>query len=187
MSHPYRGDDIVSDNISSQNVKDLISRIEEELRPQLDLLTLVDRIGGDELVEQVFGKIEPRKPGERSVLDGSITSELCKACQSIFTTETEKVRGWYSDLREQTQHHSSAEDLQSAARNGCRMCLVLWNRITGGLPIDDTKKSTIVDYITYSVNSEDDVYNLHFVYKGHHSPMNYSCHRLRLCMIPTTS
>ena len=53
MSHPYRGDDIVSDNISYQNVQDLRSRIEEGLRPQLELLTLVDRIGGNELVEQI--------------------------------------------------------------------------------------------------------------------------------------
>lgn len=199
MSNPYRGDEIVADNISSQNVEKLKSRFEEELRPQLAFLTLVDRIGGDELVERVFGKIEPRKPGERSVLDCSITSELCKACRSIFTTETEKISSWYPGLTDQTQHHSNAEDLQTAARNGCHMCLVLWNRITGGLPFDDTNKSTsgcpltdLVDYITYSVggpstDSEDDVYTLHFVYKGHGTPyITTKCRRLRLCMIPKT-
>lgn len=74
------------------------------------------------------------------------------------------------------------------------MCLVLWNRITGsGLPIDDTNKDTLkdlVDYITYSVggsitDSEDDVYTLHFVYKGHVTHPSFSRCQLRLCMIPT--
>lgn len=167
------------------------------LGPQLELLELVDRIGGDELVEKVFGRMEPRKPGQNIVLDGSTTSGLCNACRSIFTVETHKANSWFPSLQEQTWHHSSAGDLQEAARNGCCICLVLWNRITGGRPFNGTTEFTtarpltgLVDYTTYSVGGSidgvDNVYTLHFVYKGHDSPFDYSiCHRLRLCVIPT--
>ncbi len=132
-------------------------------------------------------------PGQTSSLASSVRTQrvLCEICQGIFTEELILRDTWNPPLRERYRHHEKARDLYEAARGGCHLCIMLWNRISNGTPLggpEQVIEESMLEFITYGVSmSEDDFgYLINFIYKGNEDIFDYQkCHRLQICMLST--
>jgi len=180
---------VAADRITRRNVDELRQRMGDLLSLR-NLADTLDAIGDQDLIREVFGEQpKPLMPGQTSAL--ATSDPLCQFCQAIFSEGVQLLDTWNPSLNQRYVHHDGVGALNSAAREGCHLCGVLWDRISGGQPVDQFDEHidmSMLEYITYSIceaSREEVGYLINFIYKGNDNIFDYDkCRRLQFCVLP---
>lgn len=126
MSNPFRGSDVAADNISLEDVE----AFEAFMEVRMEKL----RAGDEGLLKKRFGylSLRPRAlPEGDSLLATGAGSpySFCQLCSKIFSCDIQISNSWIPAIMDRYPHHSSLENLYSAASSGCPLCRLLWMNI----------------------------------------------------------